>query len=196
TPELKKYHDLFLGEIAEAEDKSAVDVMLDMAVGDNLKAMFFAESFSNSLDLLKEVVAYPYSIYGVSDGGAHTKFLTAGRDPTETIIRFARDNDIISLEEAHWRLSAFPAFCAGFQDRGTLRLGAPADIVVYNLEQLGITDTEVVYDLPGNEWRRIQKAVGYRYIMVNGEVTMMDGKDTGATPGVVLRHGGASTGNG
>ena len=192
NPELKKYHDLFLGEIAEREGKHAVDVMLDIAVADDLKAMFFAESFSNSLELLREVVTYPYSIYGVSDGGAHTKFLTAGRYPTETIIRYARDNDIISLEEAHWRLSAFPAFCAGFSDRGTLRQGAPADLVIYNLDQLGITDMEVVHDLPGGEWRRIQRAVGYRYIMVNGEVTFVDGKETGATPGLVLRHGGAN----
>jgi N-acyl-D-aspartate/D-glutamate deacylase len=47
----------------------------------------------------------------------------------------------------------------------------------------------VAHDLPGGEWRRIQKAEGYRWIMVNGEVTFEDGVATGALPGKVLRHG-------
>lgn len=190
TPELKKYENLLLGEIAEREGKHVVDVMLDLAVADNLETVFYIGSVTDSLELIKEVLDDPYSLLGVSDGGAHTKFFTAGRYPTESLIRFVRDNDIMSLEEAHWRLSAFPAFCAGFKDRGTLREGAPADIVIYNLEELEITEMEVVHDFPGNEWRRVQRAVGYHYILVNGEVTFVDGKETGTTPGQLLRHGG------
>ena len=48
---------------------------------------------------------------------------------------------------------------------------------------------EIVHDLPGGEWRRVQYALGYRAILVNGEVTMQDGQETGATPGKLLRHG-------
>ena len=192
-PELHRYHNMLLGEIAQQEGKHVVDVMLDIAVEDGLKTVFYVESVTNSFELLKEVVKDPYAIWGVSDGGAHTKFFTGGRYPTESIIRFARDNQLVTLEEAHWRLSAFPAHCAGFRDRGTLREGAPADIVVYNLDELAIIDIEVVHDLPGNEWRRVQKAAGYRYILVNGEPTFIDGKETGATPGQLLRHG--STGS-
>ena len=65
-----------------------------------------------------------------------------------------------------------------------LRAGAPADIVVYDLEKLRITPEgghDVVYDYPANEWRRVQRAEGYRWILVNGEVTFEDGKATGAT---------------
>jgi N-acyl-D-amino-acid deacylase len=46
-----------------------------------------------------------------------------------------------------------------------------------------------VHDLPGGEWRRVRKADGYRYILVNGKVTMRDGVETGASPGRLLRHG-------
>jgi N-acyl-D-aspartate/D-glutamate deacylase len=53
-------------------------------------------------------------LFGVSDGGAHTKFLTAGRYPTETLCKAVREHRMISLEEAHWRLSALPAQVAGF----------------------------------------------------------------------------------
>ena len=84
-------------------------------------------------DLMKELIDYPYITFGVSDGGAHTKFLTAGRYPTEGLIVRAREE----LDHARRHPLAhvgLPAFCAGFKDRGFLREGAPADIVVYNLD--------------------------------------------------------------
>jgi N-acyl-D-aspartate/D-glutamate deacylase len=64
-----------------------------------------------------------------------------------------------------------------------------ADIVIYDFENLRNTDAEIVYDLPGREWRRVQKAEGYRWTVVNREVTFEDGVPTGATPGKLLRHG-------
>jgi N-acyl-D-amino-acid deacylase len=188
-PELTKYNDRTLGEVAEEEGKHVVDVMLDISVQDNLESVFYLEPPGSSREILSEVVNDPYTIYGISDGGAHTKFFTGGRYPTETLINFVREKELITLEEAHWRLSAFPAFCAGFRDRGTLRTGAPADIIIYNLDELEIEPMEVAYDLPGGEWRRIQKAKGYRYVMVNGETTFINGECTGATPGRLLRHG-------
>jgi len=94
-----------------------------------------------------------------------------------------------SLEHAHWRLSALPAHCAGFRDRGTLVEGAPADIIVYDLEQLACLPTEVAHDLPGGEWRRIQRARGYRFVLVNGDVTIEDDRETGRHAGRLLRHG-------
>jgi N-acyl-D-aspartate/D-glutamate deacylase len=130
------------------------------------------------------------AIFGVSDGGAHTKFFTGGRFPTEALIKFVRDNPVMSLEEAHWRLSAHPAMCAGFKNRGTLVEGAAADVVVYDLDKLNIKPMEIVHDFPGGEWRRVQRAEGYRAILVNGEVTLEDGNETGVTSGQLLRHGG------
>ena len=59
--------------------------------------------------LMKEIIDYPYITFGVSDGGAHTKFLTAGRYPTEGIATFVRERGWLTLEEIHWRLSALPA---------------------------------------------------------------------------------------
>ena len=128
----------------------------------------------------------PYSIPGVSDGGAHTKFFTGGAYTTDFLRWLVRDEGVLTLEEAHYRLSTLAAHAAGFQDRGTLREGAAADVVVYDLEELAIDPQwigEVEYDLPGGEWRRVQRAKGYQHIIVNGEVTFEDGECTGATPG-------------
>jgi N-acyl-D-aspartate/D-glutamate deacylase len=103
-----------------------------------------------------------------------------------------RDEGRVTLENAHYRMSALAAHAAGFRDRGVLREGAAADVVVYDMEELDIEPHwigEVAHDLPGGEWRRVQRAKGYKAIMVNGEVTFDEGHCTGATPGRLLRHG-------
>ena len=92
-------------------------------------------------------------------------------------------------EHAHWRLSALPAHCAGFRDRGTLAIGAPADVVVYDYDRLECLPAEVAHDFPGGEWRRIQRARGYRYVVVNGDVTIENDRETGVHAGRLLRHG-------
>lgn len=169
--------------------KHMVDVMLDLAVAEDLKTEFFAPAINRDMSLMKEVIDYPYLTFGVSDGGAHTKFLTAGRYPTEAIAKYCRDFGWLSLEDIHWRLSALPAFCAGFRDRGTLREGAPADVVIYDLEKLAVKPIEILHDLPGDEWRRVQRSDGYKWMIVNGQVTFEDNRCSGATPGRLLRHG-------
>jgi N-acyl-D-aspartate/D-glutamate deacylase len=82
--------------------------------------------------------------------------------------------------------------CAGFRDRGTLVEGGPADIVVYDFDNLSITETEIVHDLPGGDWWRVQHARGYHYVVVNGEITIEDDHETGAPSGRLLRHGAAA----
>lgn len=189
--ELKECEGLTIGEAGERTGKHPVDAMLDIAVADDLHTEFYAPGPNQNMDYMKEMLDYPYLIPGVSDGGAHTKFFTGGQYPTEFLERLVREHNMLSLEEAHWRLSALPAFCAGFRDRGLLREGAPADIVVYDFEKLQVGPMEIARDLPGGEWRRVRKADGYRCIMVNGEVTIENDRQTGATPGRLLRHGAA-----
>ena len=76
--------------------------------------------------------------------------------PTETLVQVVREHEIVDLEEAHWRLSALPARFAGFRDRGVLREGAPADIVVYDFDNLAVLPMEVARRLPG--WRVAARA--------------------------------------
>jgi N-acyl-D-aspartate/D-glutamate deacylase len=191
-PKLEKnqrWLDHTLALVAEKTGRHPVDVMLDMAVEEDLRTEFFAAPPNGRIDYLKEIVDDPYVLFGVSDGGAHTRFLTAGRYPTETLCKIVREHGMISLEEAHWRLSALPAQVAGFEGRGVLRVGAPADIVVYDYERLRVLPQAIVHDLPGGEWRRIQRASGYRWVLVNGEVTIENDEQTGTHSGALLRHG-------
>ena len=141
--------------------------------------------------MVGELMRDPYVIAGVSDGGAHTKFFTGGSYTTDLLTWLVRDTHELTLEEAHYHLSFLPAQAAGFTDRGFLREGAPADIVVYDLAALRRTpewDYEIAHDFPANEWRRVQRAEGYRWTIVNGVVTFEDGRCTGATSGQLLRN--------
>ena len=190
SPETERWRDHTVGQVAEALGKHPVDAMLDIAVADGLATEFFAAPPNVKMEHLQEILADPFVLLGVSDGGAHTRFLTAGRYPTETIAKLVRTLGMMSLEEAHWRLSALPAMLAGFENRGVIRRGSPADIVVYDYEKLEVLPSEILHDLPGGEWRRVQRAKGYRYILVNGEVTIEDDAETQTFSGRLLRHGG------
>lgn len=191
-PELEEFVGLTLEEVGQRMGKHPIDAMLDLALATDLKAEFLTEVSSENPEAVAEIMQSPYCIPGVSDGGAHTKFLTAGSYPTDFLIWMVRDTAQLTLEEAHYRLSYLPARAAGFRNRGSLVEGAPADVVVYDLDALKLEPEfqgEIVHDFPAGEWRRIQRPHGYRWILVNGEITMQDGNETGATPGKLLRHG-------
>ena len=177
-------------QIADAQGKHVIDALLDMVVEEDLDTEFFAETQGReAAKFTTEVLDSNAIVPGVSDGGAHVKFLTAGIYPTDMLIWLVRDEKTLSLEDAHYKLSYLPAHVGGFKDRGAIREDAPADIVVYDLAKLEVLPSEVAEDLPGGEWRRIQKSKGYNWILVNGQITFEDGRPTGALPGKFLRNG-------
>ena len=177
-------------QIADREGKHVIDALLDMVVEDDLSTEFYADIQGRDVaQYTAEVLDSNHIVPGVSDGGAHVKFLTNGSYPTDMITWLVRDEKVITLEDAHYKLSYLPAHFGGFKDRGAIREGAPADIVVYDLDKLEVLPSEVAEDLPGGEWRRIQKSKGYNWIMVNGEITFEEGEPTGAMPGRLLRNG-------
>jgi N-acyl-D-aspartate/D-glutamate deacylase len=189
SPDLERYVGQTIEQIAQKEGKHVIDALLDIVIEDNLQTEFQAPVGQDNAQYPAETMQSPYVIAGASDGGAHVKFIPGGTYSTKMLTWLVRDEGLMSLEEAHYKLSYLPAFLGGFKDRGFLREGAPADVVVYDLEGLKLLPTEIAHDLPGGDWRRIQKAEGYRWILVNGQVTFEDGNPTGALSGKLLRHG-------
>lgn len=184
----KKLKGRTIAEIAKEQGKHPVDALLDLSVEEDLKTEFAMQGFiNNDEEALTQIIKHPLTLVGSSDGGAHTKFLTLGRYPTHFLAHWVRDKHIMSLEEAHWRLSTMVGWAIGIRDRGWLREGMPADMVVYDLEKLAVKPMETVRDLPDGDWRRVQKADGYRHVLVNGQVTFEDGVCTHALPGKLLR---------
>jgi N-acyl-D-aspartate/D-glutamate deacylase len=187
-PKNKSLKGRTIAEIAKEQGKHPIDTMLDISVEEDLKAEFAMQGFiNNNEEALTTILKHPLCLIGASDGGAHTKFLTLGRYPTHFLAHWVRDKQIMTLEEAHWRLSAMLGWAIGIRDRGWLREGMPADIVVYELDKLAVRPMETIQDLPDGDWRRVQKADGYNYLIVNGQITFEDGKCTGVLPGKMLR---------
>lgn len=189
--DLAEYEGMTIRQIAEKENKHVCDVILDIAVADELLTTFATPPNNYDRKEMKKLLHKPYTIPGISDGGAHMKFSAFGRYGTEYLVNFVREEKMVDLEYAHWHLSAIPAQYAGLHDRGVIRVGSPADILIYDFDQLGWTEAEKAFDLPAGDWRRVTKGIGYRYTLVNGDVTFVDGDSTGATPGVLLRNGHA-----
>ena len=175
--------------IAQRESKHVVDALLDLVVADGLRTEFFASLARDNPQYSAEVANSSYTVSGISDGGAHVKFSVGGTYTTDMLVWLVRDEGVLTLEDCHYKLSYMNAVAGGFRDRGLLREGTPADVVVYDLENLTLRPTEVAHDQPGGEWRRVQKADGYRWVIVNGHITQEDGKPTGAMSGKLLRHG-------
>jgi N-acyl-D-aspartate/D-glutamate deacylase len=183
------YEGYAIGEIAAREGKHPIDAMLDVAVAGELRVGFATPLLRTPPESMKQIATSPVALPGVSDGGAHTKFVTTARYPTELLSLWVREHEIMSLEEAHWRLSAYAAMAAGLRGRGFLAEGAPADVIVYDPDTIDSLPQERVWDYPAGEWRLIQRATGYQRIIVNGVTTFVDGECTQATPGRLLRHG-------
>jgi len=191
--ELDYYVGRSLKDIGADEGRHPGEVMLDLSLATDLQAEFLGPDKGSNADFMGEILNdSPYTVPGVSDGGAHTKFFTGGAWTTDMLRWLVRDEGKVTLENAHFRMSSLAAHAAGFRDRGVLREGAAADVVVYDMEELDMEPKwvgEIAHDLPGGEWRRVQRAKGYKAILVNGEVTFDEGECTGATPGKLLRHG-------
>jgi N-acyl-D-aspartate/D-glutamate deacylase len=184
-----EYEGYTIGEIAAREGKHQIDAMLDVAVAGELRVGFATPLLETPPQNMKEIATSSMALPGVSDGGAHTKFVTTARYATELLGLWVREHEIMSLEEAHWRLSYYPAMAAGLKGRGFLAEGVPADVIVYNPDTVDSLPQERLWDYPAGEWRLVQKATGYDRIIVNGQTTFIDGQCTQETPGRLLRHG-------
>lgn len=184
-----QYAGRYITEIASAEGKTPLEAFCDVAVAEGLATFFYIEDQLGDDDYANgEIMKNPFVIPGASDGGAHGQFLSMGKYATVVLSKMVRDDAIISLEEAHFRLSKMSAAAIGLEHLGTLERGLPADIMVYDQAALKVTPDRPYFDpIIGGGKRLIEKSEGYRYMIVNGVVTFVDGVCTGALPGRVLR---------
>lgn len=185
----RPYEGMTIADLAARQQKHPLDALLDLALDEALQTTFSHLLANRGDETLARRITSPYSHISLSDGGAHIRYLTLSTWPVHFLSYWARDKQLVTLEQAHYKMSALPAWLANFKGRGTLRVGDWADIMVYDLDQLGYVYKKPAYaaDFPGDEWRRIQKPTGMRYILVNGAVTFEDNECTRALPGKLLR---------
>ena len=109
--------------------------------------------------------------------------------PTFFLANWVRERGVFSIEEGVRRLTSDTANLFGITDRGVLRPGSFADVNVIDLDGLALELPEYVHDFPGGAGRYVQRAKGYRATVVNGRVSLEDGRHTGDLVGATLRSG-------
>ena len=176
-------------EIAEQQGKHVADVMLDLALDESLDTEFQLMTRSTEEEnQIADMVKSGHALPSQSDAGAHlnTNFCTAG-ESSYVLGQWVRDRQLMTLEDAIRRLTFQRARILGLRDRGLVREGLAADLMVFDLASIGVREDEVTLDGPSGTPRRVQGADGVSHVVVGGQVVLDHGKHTGVLPGRVLR---------
>jgi N-acyl-D-amino-acid deacylase len=190
-------HATFVGrtvpEVAAAMGKDPLDAFLDLSLAEDLETQF--ELAMPASDWFREVMVTqlrdPLVMAGSSDGGAHLLSFVGADYTTRLLTDWVPDP--LSLEVAVGKLTLMPAAVHGLTDRGVLRPGAAADLLVIDPSRLRAGATRLVRDLPARSGRYVVDAEGYVAVVVNGVVLLADGRHTGALPGQFVRGAPADT---
>jgi N-acyl-D-amino-acid deacylase len=181
-----------VADIAREQNKDVLDAFLDLALEENLETEFERREVNSDQAAMTALLTSPYTVIGQSDGGAHVVFRTDYSYSTYLLSHWVREKQIMSLEDAIRKLTFVPASLFGFSDRGLVRPGLAADLMVFDPATISPLEPGEAHDLPGGAKRRKQLAQGIEWTMVNGQVLMEHGQHTGAYPGKVARSSGAA----
>jgi N-acyl-D-amino-acid deacylase len=124
---------------------------------------------------------------GLSDAGAHVSQHCEAGSPTYMLREWVYKNPVMSLEMAVKRVTSEPADFLGLRNKGRIRAGMDADLVVFDPATVGTQPLEWVNDLPGGAPRIIERSRGIIYSIIGGEVVFADNEYQGVMPGQVLK---------
>jgi N-acyl-D-aspartate/D-glutamate deacylase len=179
--------------IAKRQGRSPAEVTLDWLLereGRQLIYMPLANYAGYDLEVVRECLEHPSTVISLSDGGAHVGIVCDASTPTYMLTHWARDRTRgprLGVERAVQLQTSETARLYGLHDRGELLPGRKADLNVIDHQRLRLRAPEMVFDLPCDGKRLVQRAEGYTATIVSGEVTFEHGVATGALPGRLVR---------
>jgi N-acyl-D-amino-acid deacylase len=179
-----------VAEIARGRGVDPVEAIIDLALEKDLDRFFLQPIANENQEHALELIKHPRTVVTFSDSGAHVSQIMDASLQTHLLSYWVRARQALPLEQAVRMLSFEPATHWGFADRGLIREGMAADMLVFDPETIAPEMPEVVRDLPAGARRLTQRSRGIAATVVNGEVVLRDGKPTGALPGQLLRAGG------
>jgi N-acyl-D-amino-acid deacylase len=191
-PEHRAWQGRSVADLAAGRGQAVLDAFFDFALEEDLDTVFESSNVQGDDEAVAEILRSPYVLIGQSDAGAHLAYDAGFGYCTQLLGYYARDRQAMPLEEAVRKLTFMPASIFGLADRGLLRPGLAADLVVFDPATVNPEPPELVHDLPAGEPRYVQHARGIHYTVVNGAVLMDHGEHSGAGPGQVLRCGAPS----
>ncbi len=178
---------------AERAGISPWELALDLLLADDGRALLlhpFENYCDGDLEVVRTMLADPYTVCGLADGGAHVATICDASAPTFLLMHWARDRtrgERLPLELLVHKQTAATAASYGLFDRGVVAPGYRADLNVVDLAGLGLAPPQIRRDLPAGGRRLVQRSVGYRHTFVAGDEVARDGEATGALPGGVVR---------
>jgi N-acyl-D-aspartate/D-glutamate deacylase len=189
-PENEKWQGLSIKDLAEETGKAPADAMLDLALSENLETEFrWRTENPEWTAAVGEAQLDSRMIVGTSDGGAHLA-RDDGADWSSYFLRsWVLDRHVWTLEDGIRQITQVPAALIGLTDRGVIRPGAWADLMVFDPDTVGPWRKEFVHDLPGGVGRFKAFGRGVHATVVNGVPIVREGELTGALPGRVVSPG-------
>jgi len=184
------WNDPTVAQLAAARGQHPVEVMIDLAL-ENDNQVFVQPLVNEHPDQVLGMLKHPRTLATFSDSGAHVCQEMGSSLQTHMLSYWVRAKQAFTLEEAVRKLTFDNASAWDITDRGLLRAGYRADLVLFDEARVKPAMPTVEADLPGGARRLVQKAEGIAATIVNGEVTLEHGKPTGRLPGALLRGPGA-----
>ena len=183
----EKYKGKYLMEIAQEEGKEVGQIILDIAIADDLKTEFqLVDVLNSDKESVSHLIMSDLCHFGASDAGAHiTQFCGTG-DTTHLLEHYVRETKKMTLPKAINRMTKEVAEDWGIRDRGVIEEGKAADLVLFDMEDVGISDEAFVTDFPGEASRYMRYSKGYKYVLVNGSVVYQNDEYTNVKSGKVV----------
>jgi N-acyl-D-aspartate/D-glutamate deacylase len=176
-----------VAEVARERQQHPAEAMIELALEKDLDLFFLQPVANEDQDVALQIMRHPRTVTTFSDSGAHVSQLMDSSLQTHLLYHWVRTKQAFTLERAVSMLTLAPATLWGFHDRGLIREGMAADIVVFDPDTIMAEMPEVVDDLPAGARRLVQRTRGVAATVVNGEILLREGKHTGALPGRLLR---------
>ncbi len=192
TPGTAAFAGRSVGDVAAQLGSSPFDALVDVAIADEMRTTFTRASRPpTEADWAARLAVWedPRALIGASDAGAHLDMLATFRYGTGFLEEAVRQHRLLPLERAIQMLTQAPADLYGLRDRGVLREGAWADVVVLDEHTVGSQPVATRFDVPGGAGRLYADPVGVGHVIVSGVEIATDGVYTGERAGRVLRSG-------
>jgi N-acyl-D-aspartate/D-glutamate deacylase len=176
-----------IGDIADAEGRRPTDVLIDIALADDLETEFsLSDVIHADPDIVASLLHNPAIHIGSGDAGAHITGFSGAGDTCYLFEKFVRAEKRMTLEQAVKRLTSDISRDWNIRDRGLIRAGLFADLVLFDPEAIARGPELWVEDLPGAGGRFVRHAVGIDRVIVNGTLVVQNGRYTEKRPGRLI----------
>ena len=176
-----------LREIANSRGQGSAQTLIELSLEHDLQAHFLAANRGHEIpERVGPLLADPLVHIGASDGGAHICSFSTYGDTGYLFSKFVRETGLLSLEQAVKKITLDTASIWGLPNRGLLRAGYAADVVVFDPDTIDRGPERAVSDVPGGGMRYVRDSVGVDAVFVNGTLAWDRGGYKDASVGSIV----------